>query len=40
LPRKRQAIEHSLRKYLAGGGMPAAGGPPSTGLSCRPASAG
>jgi len=27
-------------KYLASGGIPAAGGPPSTGLSCQPAQTG
>lgn len=34
------AARNIARKYLASGGMPAAGGPPSTGLSCRPAQAG
>lgn len=34
------AARNIVRKYLAGGGMPAAGGPSSTGLSCQPAEAG
>ncbi|MER3402015.1 MAG: transposase, partial [Armatimonadota bacterium] len=34
------AARNIARKYLAGGGMPAAGGPLSTGLSCQPAQAG
>ncbi|PZA06033.1 MULTISPECIES: RNA-guided endonuclease TnpB family protein [unclassified Meiothermus] len=34
------AARNIARKYLAGGGMPAAGGPPSTGPSCQPAPAG
>ncbi|WP_157770589.1 RNA-guided endonuclease InsQ/TnpB family protein [Pyrinomonas methylaliphatogenes] len=34
------AARNIARKYLASGGMPAAGGPPSTGLACQPAQAG
>jgi IS605 OrfB family transposase len=34
------ASRNIARKYLASGGMPAAGGPPSTGLSCQTAQAG
>ena len=34
------AARNIARKYLASGGMPAAGGPLSTGLSCQPAQAG
>jgi transposase len=34
------AARNIVRKYLASGGMTAAGGPPSTGLSCQPASVG
>jgi len=34
------AARNIARKYLASGGMSAAGGPPSTGLSCQPAQAG